>query len=210
MKNNLPDTAYLQALPQPSAERPLPILFSSCIAGKLCGWDGSSYGEFPLALQIYRHKLVKPVLFCPEDFVFGTPRALCNIHGGDGFDVLDGKAKVLTESGEDWTEGMLHSAQRMLQIAKDREADLALLMDISAACGSQVIYNGKRTTEAPVYQAGPGVCAALLIRNGFRVVSQRDFRTLGLIMKWLDPAFEGEKDAKDHHEHPWYKEYFNT
>ncbi len=45
---------------------------------------------------------VKAVTFCPEDYSFGTPRSLPDIHGGNGFDVLDGKARVLTDKGEDW------------------------------------------------------------------------------------------------------------
>jgi hypothetical protein len=40
--------------------------------------------------------------FCPEDFSFGTPRALCNIHGGDGFDV----GEWLPRSGERVGEGV--------------------------------------------------------------------------------------------------------
>ena len=51
-------------------------------------------------------------------------------------------------------------------------------MDISAACGSQVIYERSRTRPNKRYQKGPGVCAALLLRNGFKVISQRDWRTL--------------------------------
>jgi hypothetical protein len=35
------------------------------------------------------------VNFRPEDFSFGTPRMTPNSHGGNGFDVLDGKARSL-------------------------------------------------------------------------------------------------------------------
>lgn len=33
---------------------------------------------------------VRAVDFCPEDDAFGTPCATPDIHGGNGFDVLDG------------------------------------------------------------------------------------------------------------------------
>ena len=103
---------------------------------------------------------VKPVTFCPEDFAFGTPRDLPDIHGGDGFAVLEGRARVLTQKGEDCTAGMLGAAHEMLRIALEHRIDLAVLMDMSAACGSQVISDGCRLVAARKYQQGPGVAAA--------------------------------------------------
>lgn len=79
-------------------------------------------------------------------------------------------------------------------------------MDISAACGSQVIYLGARSMG--VRQAGQGVCAALLIRNGVRVLSQRDYQTLGSIIHTLDPSYRPDPDARDDHESDWYKQHF--
>jgi uncharacterized protein YbbK (DUF523 family) len=149
---------------------------------------------------------VRAVEFCPEDFAFGTPRATPNIHGGDGHDVLDGRARVLTDGGADCTEGMRRAAHRMLDLARAHDVHLALLMDISAACGSQVIYDGPRHLEE--YRAGPGVAAALLIRNGVAVVSQRDRRTIGLVMKRLGFTEQAATDARDHHESDWFRSYF--
>lgn len=207
---HLPTEKFFESLRQPTAEDPLRILFSACLAGRQCGFDGSSYGEYPLALQLIRMCNVQPVLFCPEHFSFGTPRALCDIHGGDGFDVLDGKAQVLTESGEDWTAPMIAAAEQMLRLALSQKVRLAVLMDISAACGSQVIYSGNRRAESPVYQRGAGVCAALLIRANISVVSQRDYYTLGMLMQKLDATFVPDPLAIDHHQNFWYREYFGT
>jgi uncharacterized protein YbbK (DUF523 family) len=50
------------------------------------------------------------VKFCPEEYSFGSPREMCDIHGGTGMDVLDGKAKVLSDSGIDWSEGMIKAS----------------------------------------------------------------------------------------------------
>jgi uncharacterized protein YbbK (DUF523 family) len=148
------------------------------------------------------------VAFCPEGFAFGTPRQTPDIHGGNGFDVLDGTARVLSESGEDWTDGMLAAAHKMLEVAQEHGVRLALLMDISAACGSQVIYDGFRIGQT--YQPGQGVCAALLIRNGIRVVSQRDHRTLDLLLGTLDPTHEPSAHRQDHHETTWYIDTFGV
>jgi uncharacterized protein YbbK (DUF523 family) len=144
--------------------------------------------------------------FCPEDFAFGTPRQTPDIHGGNGFDVLDGTARVLSERGDDWTEGMLAAGEAMLALAQEHRVRLALLMDVSAACGSQVIYAGPRSEG--VYQGGQGVCAALLIRHGIKVVSQRDHRTLDALIAKLDPTFVPAAGRRDHHETAWYIETF--
>jgi uncharacterized protein YbbK (DUF523 family) len=97
---------------------------------------------------------------------------MCDIYGGTGMDVLNGKAKVLTEKGIDWTEGMIRASEKMLEIAKKENIELAVMMDISAACGSQVIYDGNRFSENKKYQIGTGVCVAQLLKAGFKVISQ--------------------------------------
>ena len=97
---------------------------------------------------------------------------------------------------------MLDAANAMLTKARAAEVRLALLTDTSAACGSEVIYRGARTEGHR--QAGQGVCAALLIRHGIRVISQRDYRTLDLIVSKLDPTHRSNPDARDHHETVWY------
>jgi hypothetical protein len=77
-----------------------------------------------------------------------------------------------------------------------------VLLDISAACGTQVIYLGNRSEG--VYQRGLGVCAALLARNGIPMLSHRDHRSLGLVLSHVDATFTRDPDARDHHESDWY------
>ncbi|OPG99233.1 hypothetical protein B2I21_06340, partial [Chryseobacterium mucoviscidosis] len=77
------------------------ILVSSCLAGVECRYNGShSYVE-----KI--NKLVeekKAVMACPELLGgFQTPREPAEIIGGTGEDVLDGKAVIKTQSGNDVT-----------------------------------------------------------------------------------------------------------
>lgn len=200
----------IRDLRTPSKEDPLRILMSACLAGIACGWDSTANGEYPTALRILKYETAKVVKFCPEDYSFGTPREMCDIHGGNGFDVLDGKARVITEHGVDWTEGMIKAAEKMLEIAQREKIELAVLMDISAACGSQVIYDGNRFEENKVYQIGAGVAAALLKRNGFEVISQRDYASLEVLYSKLDPSHIIDKSLIDHHEIEWYKSYFNV
>ena len=204
---HLPSESELATWPTFTEERPLQLLASACLLGVPCGVDGTSYGAPYLHTgRVLHHPNVHVVMFCPEEFAFGTPRRTPDICGGDGFDVLDGKARVQSETGEDWTEQMLQAAHAMLTMAKQNNVRLALLMDISAACGSQVIYDGLRSEGHR--QAGQGVCAALLIRHGIKVVSQRDHRTLEAVLGKLDPNHQPDPAARDHHETRWYVETF--
>ena len=115
---------------------------------------------------------------------------------------------MLSDSGKDWTEGMIKASEKMLELAKEEQIELAVLMDISAACGSQVVYEGNRFSEQKVYQIGAGVSAAQLIRNGITVISQRDFASLEILYSKIDPQHTITEGAKDHHETDWYKAYF--
>lgn len=200
---HLPTSEDLSALPTFTEDNPLAILVSACLLGVPCGVDATSYGApFEHTDQLFRLPNVRTVAFCPEDFSFGTPRRTPDIHGGTGVDVLNGTARVLSDSGEDWTEPMIRAAHVMLAVAERNGVHLAVLTDISAACGSEVIYRGARSNGA--HQAGQGVCAALLIRHGIRVISQRDHRTLGRLIHKLDPSFEVDPGAQDHHQSEWY------
>lgn len=85
-------------------------------------------------------------------------------------------------------------------------ADFAILTDMSAACGTQVISDGCRFDTPRRYQRGVGVAAATLIRAGVRVVAQRDFATLARLRTRAEPGYTPPPDARDHHEHPWVSE----
>ncbi len=202
------DITYLNTLRAPTKENPLRILMSSCLTGIKCGYDGSANGKYPSALTFMNYDTVKIITFCPEEYSFGSPREMCDIHGGTGLDVLNGKAKVLTESGIDWSEGMIKASEQMLAIAKQEQIDIAIMMDVSAACGSQVIYDGNRFAEQKAYRIGAGVSGAQLLRNGFKVVSQRDFASLEILYSKIDKNHKIDDSKLDHHEIEWYKDYF--
>ena len=204
------DKDYLNHLRIPSKDDPLRILTSACLVGVLCGVDGTSNGHYPNVVDIARYENVKMIPFCPEDFAFGTPREIPDLEGGNGSDVLDGKAKVIDESGRDVTSKMIEGAQKMLQVAQENKVELAIMMDISAACGSQVIYKGHRLSPEPAYQIGMGVCAELLHRHGVKIISQRDFASIEILLSKLDPEHQINEAAIDHDQTEWYQTYFKT
>ncbi|MDX2360839.1 MAG: DUF523 domain-containing protein [Crocinitomicaceae bacterium] len=203
------DKEHLKNLRIPTKENPLRVLSSACLLGEMCGVDGTSNGEYPSALKLMRYPNVKLIPFCPEDFVLGTPRETPDCIGGNGHDVIDGKARVITQTGKDITSEMIRASLKMLQIAQENTVELAVMMDSSGACGSQVIYDGSRFSKNPMYQIGMGVCAAQLDRHGIKIISQRDFASLEILYSKIDPLYDINDAAKDHNDHEWYLDYFN-
>ncbi|RST76088.1 DUF523 domain-containing protein [Siminovitchia acidinfaciens] len=146
------------------------ILVSSCLAGLEVRYDGkhSLYDEIKRLVAEN-----KAITVCPElSGGFSVPREPAEIMGGDGYDVLDGKAKVLDKSGKDVTAMYIKGAQATLKIAREIQASLVVLKENSPSCGSSMIYNGQFTGNKIV---GDGVTSALLKRNGFRVISEEQF-----------------------------------
>ncbi|WP_342469980.1 DUF523 domain-containing protein [Ureibacillus sp. FSL K6-3587] len=146
------------------------ILVSSCLAGLKVRYNGTHCLDEKVAKLIEEKKAVA---VCPE--VLGglsTPREPAEIIGGDGNDVLDGKAKVVTENGKDVTEHFLRGAYATLEVAKKVGATLVVLKENSPSCGSTMIYSGEFNGQKI---AGDGVTSALLKRNGFKVISEEQF-----------------------------------
>lgn len=194
------------ALRTPTAEAPWRVLVSGCIAGHACGVDGTDYGMGGCLDEILSRPNVKALPFCPEDHGLGTPRTMPDIHDGDGFAVLRGTARILDDKGTDLTEDMRRGAEAMVAFARAQRVELAMLTDMSGACGTQVISLGCRFDEPRKYQLGVGIAAALLIEAGVPVVSQRDFATLGRLRARVEPGFVPDADAVDHHDHPWVRQ----
>ena len=192
----------------PTVDDPLRVLVSACMTGALCGVDGTDYGMGHTLDDFGALENVRLIAFCPEDHALGTPRTMPDVHGGDGRDVLNGRARILDEHGADLTTKMIEGADAMLAFARASRVEIAILTDMSAACGTQVISEGCRFDEPRKYQRGVGVAAARLLEAGLPVVSQRDFATLARLRARLDPTYTPDPEARDHHMHPWCLEYF--
>jgi uncharacterized protein YbbK (DUF523 family) len=148
------------------------ILISSCLAGLKVRYNGTD------SLDERIQKLVlenKAVTVCPELMGgFSTPREPAEIVGGDGEDVLDGKAIVLEKSGREVTDLYLKGAYATLQKALELGATEVVLKEYSPSCGSAMVYNGDFNGTKLV---GVGVTTALLRRNNIAVFSEEDFST---------------------------------
>lgn len=182
------------------------IVVSACLLGEPVGYDGSSWPS-ELVRRIAGHPRVRAVPFCPETHVLGVPRRWMSIHGGDGFAVLGGEARVINVDGEDLTDAFVAGAEALLALAREHDARLAILTDISPMCGSSVIYRGEALPER-AYQPSSGVGAAAVRTAGIPVISQRDTASLERLYAALDPGHVVDPEAKDFVSDPWYVQTF--
>lgn len=163
-----PNVAYLVSK-KSSPGHTLPVLISACLAGRACRFDGSSNPDDAVARLVAEGRAV---LTCPEeDGGLGTPRPPAEIVGGDGHAVLDGRARVVTRSGRDVTDAYVQGAEIALETARQAGADTAILKARSPSCGKSCIYDGSFSRTA---MSGDGVTAALLAREGIRVLTEEE------------------------------------
>ena len=142
------------------------VVISACLLGVRCRYDGGDSRNETAIRQEERHQLI-PV--CPEESGgLPTPRPPAEIVGGDGDDVLDGKAKVMTADGTDVTEAYVKGAHHALEVAQSNGATHVILKARSPSCGCGNIYDG---TFSGTLTAGDGVTTALLKRHGITVTT---------------------------------------
>ena len=93
---------------------------------------------------------------CPEQLGgLSTPRVAADLVGGDGHDVLAGKARVISREGLDVTGNFILGARQVLEIARQQKITKVFLKARSPSCGL--------TPQV-------GVTAALLQAEGYLIV----------------------------------------
>jgi len=130
---------------------PLKIfLVSSCLTGLCTRYDGRTK---PNSNCINRLQNAIWIPICPEQLGgLPTPREAAEIYGGDGQQVLEGKARVLTQSGIDLTTQFIKGAEEVLKIARSQKITAVFLKSKSPSCA---------------LRGTMGVTAALLHKHGF-------------------------------------------
>jgi len=139
-------------------------LVSACLLGINCNFEGKNW-QNPQILEEFQKGELFPI--CPE--VLGglsVPRIPSEIQGGDGKDVLEGKASVVNLQGIDVTDEFMVGAYDALKIAEAIGAKEALLIEKSPSCGCGAIFDGSFTDKL---REGDGVTAALLKKNGIKI-----------------------------------------
>ncbi|HBI04342.1 MAG TPA: DUF523 domain-containing protein [Paenibacillaceae bacterium] len=143
------------------------IIVSACLMGCCCRYDEKNNLTYEIAKLVQEGKAI-PI--CPEQVGgLSTPRPPAEIIGGNGFDVLEGKARVVDVNGKDVTPQFLKGAQETLKMAQLVGATSAILKQRSPSCGSKEIYDGSFSHKRI---EGMGVTAALLTKNGIKVTDE--------------------------------------
>ena len=157
------------------------VLVSRCLLGHRVRYDGGASGPYAQLAQWQAEGRV--IALCPE--VAGglpTPRAAAEIPGGQGVEVLAGKAAVITTEGEDVTEAFVSGAQQALALVERHGIRIAILKANSPSCGNRLTYDG---SFSGVKVEGQGVTAALLTRAGVQVFSELELeeaaKALGIL-----------------------------
>lgn len=145
------------------------VVISACLAGIACTHEAQPKTR-DWAVRLVAEGRAVPV--CPE--VAGglpIPRPASEIQGGDGADVIEGRARVTDEHGTDVTQQYLRGATTARDAARAAGVRVAILKARSPSCGCGAIYDGsftKRLTD------GDGVTAAMLKREGIDVATDED------------------------------------
>ena len=126
---------------------------SSCLIGLCSRYDGRSKPD-AACLRMLRNFHYIPV--CPEQLGgLPTPRSPADLIGGEGRDVLAGRAAVINREGTDVSRQFIAGAEAVCRIARTQNIRLALLKAKSPSCG---------------LTPQPGVTAALLLAHGIQVL----------------------------------------
>jgi len=143
-------------------------VISACLLGIPCRWNGKSKIN-KKAFGVYLKG--NAILVCPE--IIGglpTPRPACEIIGGDGKDVLNGRAKIFDKKGKDFSKDFANgSAIALEKIVKKHGIKKAILKSGSPTCGVGHIFSGKFDGKR---KKGMGIFAAMLEKNGVEIIEE--------------------------------------
>jgi len=134
-------------------------LCSACLLGIKCRYDGKSALNKKI-VRLLEKEILIPV--CPEQLGgLPTPREPAERRGN----------RVFTRSGKDVTKEFERGAEQVLRVAKLLGIKEAILKQGSPSCGCGKIYDGSFSKKEI---AGDGVTAALLKKNGIRIITDEE------------------------------------
>ncbi|MDD4989691.1 MAG: DUF523 domain-containing protein [Candidatus Pacebacteria bacterium] len=134
-------------------------LCSACLLGIQCRYDGRSKPNDKV-IELSEKEILIPI--CPEQLGgLPTPREPSEQKGGS----------VITKSGKDVSENFIKGAEQVLVLANLFGIKEAILKQKSPSCGCGKIYDG---TFSDTLIGGDGITAALLKKNGIRVLTEED------------------------------------
>ena len=156
---------------EPEPERP--VLVSACLLGQPCRYDGRHSRDLVLEEELALHGMVA-VPFCPEEHgQLGTPRPAAWIEDQEASAVVDGKARVVDEHGQDVTPNFLSGAEGAADLCAELGIRHAFLKERSPSCGVGKTHVGGALVD------GPGITTVALKRAGVTCKGIAGRRDLG-------------------------------
>jgi len=105
------------------------VAASACLLGYCCRYDGRTSPNPALLRRISEEAVLA---FCPEELGgLPTPRSRSDLDGGDGFDVLEGRARVVTPAGDDVTAAFVKGAVAAFDMIRKNKIEICFLKDKS-------------------------------------------------------------------------------
>jgi len=152
------------------------VLISACLLGLNTKYSGKSNMDVNLVEYLTQNH-IEFFPLCPEQLGgLTTPREACEIESGfTSKDILNGRGRVISKTGLDFTENFISGAKQVLDFCKTYGVTHALLQPRSPSCGFLKVYDG---TFGGNLIEGNGILAQLLIDNGIKVV--KDIKDLEL------------------------------
>lgn len=139
-------------------------LVSACLLGVKCRYDSKSNSNKKV-IKLSKKEILIPV--CPEQLGgLPTPRIGSGILGN----------KVLNRQKRDVTKNFVRGAKEVLRIAKMYNIKEAIFKQGSPSCGNGLSFQWKKIGGkwSNRRRKGDGVTAALLKRNGIKVISEEE------------------------------------
>jgi NAD+ synthase len=157
------------------------FVVSACLLGCRCKYSGGSNSN-----QKVKDFLTGKdyIAICPEvEGGLAVPRETAEIFGGDGLQVLQGCAQVLTKSGKDVSGNYRRGGVIAVEKGVEFGAQAAILKERSPSCGIGSIYDGSFSGSVV---PGRGVAAAALGAAGFLLFSEEALPEEGLVVDYQE------------------------
>ena len=140
------------------------IALSACLLGESCRYDGTD-NRNDLLLSLLEGNEIVP--FCPEDFVFGTPRPTMDLVKQD-----EDIRALSNETGEDLSDPVIAYAKAFFDSHPD--IDLFIGKDRSPSCGvcSARVYDSDKNL---IGSNAAGLMAAEAIKRGIPAKDAEDY-----------------------------------
>jgi uncharacterized protein YbbK (DUF523 family) len=143
---------------------------SACLGGLFCRYDGGANELADLKKLVEKGQAV-PV--CPECLGgLATPRTPAEIIGGDGFDVWQNNARVMTKTGRDVTVEFKTGSRLAFQRLQENDITTLVMKESSPSCGRNLIYDG---SFSGIKKSGVGVAVAYFLNHGMTILSEKEW-----------------------------------